>query len=250
VFPFKRILDFDKAQVAQMEQRLNTRYTPGASFPLQAWLLTPDRLEWPAKILNISGNGIGLLVEPVAQTTEGQAVRVRLRFGAHQQLVDGKIVHRRVESGGVACGIGLHFPDFLARKTYLQLLQPIAIGQSLKPVPDDRVEQNEPQFIKRVYSGDEESGLTVWLDKTPGTPFHSFEFRMNKYFCHVDGKSGVLEAYQREETDSHKGKLSNPVFDISGSLHAEIRQLFRWILPNLSSAVPEDVRAFLQRFAN
>jgi hypothetical protein len=43
--------------------------------------------------------------------------------------------------------------------------------------------------------------------------------------------------------------LSNPVFDSSGGLHDEIRQLFRWILPNLSRDVPDDVRAFLQRFA-
>jgi hypothetical protein len=59
----------------------------------------------------------------------------------------------------------------------------------------------------------------------------------------------VLEAYVREATDSFKGKLSNPVFDTSGGLHDEIRQLFRWIMPNLSRAVPDDVRAFLQRFA-
>jgi hypothetical protein len=129
------------------------------------------------------------------------------------------------------------------------LLQPVAIGQSLEPVPAELVIQNEPRFTKQVFRGDDESLLTVWREKDSADPLHSFEFQMQDYFCHVDGKSGVLEVYQREDSGSHKGKLSNPVFDISGSLHAEIRQLFRWILPNLSPRVPEDVRAFLQRFA-
>jgi hypothetical protein len=125
----------------------------------------------------------------------------------------------------------------------------VAIGQSLEPVPDERVIQNEPRFTKKVFRGDDQAMLTVWYEKASAEPLHRFEFQMHDYFCHVDGKSGVLEAYQREDSGSHKGKLSNPVFDISGSLHAEIRQLFRWILPNLSPHVPADIRAFLQRFA-
>jgi hypothetical protein len=248
VLVFHRIFDFDPAAVTRMEQRLNTRYTPGAAFPLQAWLLV-GHTELTAKVKDISGNGISLLLDPGAPVPADTAVRVRLRFGAHQQLVGGQVVHLHPEGTRLHCGISLAFADFPARKTYFQLLQPIAIGQSLQRVPDDRVIQNEPQFTKQVYRGDEDSALTVWVGKADGAPLHSFEFQMRDYFCHVDGKSGVLEAYQREDSGSHKGKLSHPVFDVSGSLHAEIRQLFRWILPNLSAGVPDDVRAFLQRFA-
>lgn len=248
MFPFKRIFNFEPAAVARMEQRLNTRYIPGAAFPLEAKLVSAGK-EWPAKVLNLSGNGLGLYVEPAAQPAEGAQVSVRLAFGNHQQVLEAKLVHVRPETPGFYCGLGLKFADFLAQKTYLQLLQPIAIGQSLEPVPDERVIQNEPRFTKKVFRGDDQSMLTVWYERNSATPLHSFEFQMHDYFCHVDGKSGVLEAYQRAATDSHKGKLSNPVFDISGSLHAEIRQLFRWILPNLSAAVPADIRAFLQRFA-
>jgi len=157
-------------------------------------------------------------------------------------------VQVRPELKGMYCGMGLAFHDFMEQKSWLQLLQPVAIGQSLQAVPEDRVVQNEPQFIKQVFRGEEQSVLTVWLDKSFGTPLHSFEFQMHDYFCHADAQSGVLEAYTREAADSHKGKLSNPVFDADGDLHDEIRQLFRWILPNLSKAVPDDVRAFLQRF--
>ncbi|MEJ1972657.1 MAG: PilZ domain-containing protein [Lacunisphaera sp.] len=245
---FHRIFNFDQDAVALMEQRLDTRYVPGAAFPLQGWLLV-GVAETPAKILNISSKGIGLLLaEPAAHLAAGAAVRVRLRFGAHQQLVAGEVVHVRPDTGGIFCGVDLKFADFLERKTYLQLLQPIAIGQSLQAVPPERVLQ-EPEFNIRVFRGDQNSMLTVWQEKSAGAPVRRFEFLMQDYFCHGDSRSGVLEACPQEDAGSIKARLSHPVFDISGSLPAEIRQLFRWILPNLAPSVPADIRAFLQRYA-
>lgn len=246
---FRRIFNFEKAKVAEMDHRLNTRYTPGAAFPLRAHLRL-IRSEWkPVKIQNISGNGLGLLAAPDSKAEAGQAVKVKLVLGEQQLELDGRLAHFVPDDQGVLCGIGLKFGDFPRQKAYLQLLQPIAIGQSLQAVPGEHVVQNEPQFLKQVFHGEGDSRLTIWLAKTPGSPLHSFEFQMHDYFCHADVQSGVLQAYLREPTDSHKGKLSNPVFDLSGGLRDEIRQLFRLILPNLSPAVPDDVRAFLRRFA-
>ncbi len=231
------------------ENRLNTRHTPGAAFPLHAYL-SLGRYDWkPAKVLNLSGNGIGLLTARETKAATGQDVRVKVVLGRHEIELDGRLAHVRPQPKGLYCGIGLRFGDFTRQKAYLQLLQPVAIGQSLEAVPPERVVQNEPQLIKQVYRGEGESVLTVWLAKTPGTPLHSFEFQMHDYFCRAGAESGTMEAYLRGTTDSHKGRLSNPVFDVKGGLRKEIRQLFHWILPNLSPEVPDDVRAFLQRFA-
>lgn len=247
---FRRIFNFEKAQVARMtEQRLNRRYTPGATFPLQAMLQLAGR-NWPARVPNLSGNGIGLLLaDREARAAVDQDGRVLLTLGDHRLELDGRIAHAAPHDGGLYCGVGLKFGDFLGQKAYLQLLQPVVIGQSLRPVPAGVVMQNEPQFIKQVFHSDTDAMLTAWLDKSPGTPLHSFEFQMHDYFCRADMRSGVLEAYRREATDSHKGKLTNPVFDTSGGLNEELRRMFRWILPNLSPEVPDDVRALLQRFA-
>ncbi len=246
---FNRILDFEPDKVVQMgDQRLDQRYTPGPAFPLQAWLVINGK-EWPAKVANLSSNGIGLTVDPAAQPTARELVKIKLSVGKHQQVISAQLKHVRPASKGVYCGIGMNFDNFIVQKIYLQLLQPIIIGQSLQPVAADLVIQNEPQLIKQVYRGEDQAVLTVWLGKSPGTPVHSFEFQMHDFFCRADAVVGVLEAYSREPTDSFKGKLSNPVFDISGGLQDEIRQLFRWILPNLPPAIPDDVRMFLQRFA-
>lgn len=247
---FKRIFNFKPAKVAQMaDNRLDTRYAPGAAFPLHSYLHL-SRYDWrPAKVLNLSGRGIGLLGARESKATEGQDVKVKVVLGKRELVLEGRLAHFEPRPKGVYCGIGFTFTDFLTQKAYLQLLQPIAIGQSLQPVAPDRVVQNEPQFIKQVFRGEGDCVLTVWLTKTPGTPLHSFEFQMHDYFCRADVVSGVLEAYGRTAGESHKGKLSNPVFDTTGGLSDEIRQLFHWILPNLSAAVPDDVRAFLHNFA-
>ena len=250
VLLFRRIFNFEPVNVAQMtENRLNARHAPGATFPLQASLSLADHDWRPVRVRNMSGHGIALLAAREVEATEGQDVKVKLELGEHRLELEGRLAHMETSEQGLLCGIGFKFTNFLAQKAYLQLLQPIAIGQSLAAVPAERVVQNEPQFIKQVFRGEEGAVLTVWLAQAPGLPLHSFEFQMHDYFCHGDAQSGVLEAYLREASDSHKGKLTNPVFDQSGALHDEIRQLVRWLLPNLSAAVPVDMRVFLQRFA-
>lgn len=231
-----------------MEQRLNNRYAPGAGFPLQAWLVSDGR-EWPAKIRDISGNGIAIVVEPAARPAADRPVAVRLAMRDYRQEIPAKLIQARENEGQLQCGLGMRFDDFPARKSYLQLLQPVAIGQSLQPVAADNIVQNEPQLIKMMFRGEEGSTLTVWLARTAGTPLHSFEFEMQDYFCRAEAAGGKLDVYTLESADSHKAKFRTPVRDSSPELEAEIRQLFRWILPNLAPTVPDDVRAFLQRFA-
>ncbi|MDB6114097.1 MAG: hypothetical protein JWQ62_1042 [Lacunisphaera sp.] len=242
---FKRIFKFEKAQVAQMEaakdNRLTTRSTPGSSFPLHAYL-SLVRYEWkPSKVINISGTGLNLLTARDARATDGQDAKLKLVLGKYELVLAGRLAHTAVKEKGRLCGIALKFADFTEQKAYLQLLQPIVIGQSLQPLPGDEVVQDQPQFIKQVYRGEGNSELTVWLVKTFGTPFHRFEFQTHDYFCRADVNSNELEIGLRKAADQ-------PVSIPTPALREEIRQLFRWIPHNLSAAVPDDVRAFMQRF--
>lgn len=248
---FKRIFNFEKSTIAGMsEQRLNQRYTPGESFPLQASLQFEGR-DWPARIVNISGYGLGLFLgQHDAAAAKGQTGSVLLTLDHLRLKIPGRIAHAVRLDRGLSCGFGLLEVDYLRQKSYLQLIQPIAIGQSLRPVPPELIAQNEPQLIRQDFRDDADSLLTVWREISPGSPLHSFEFRMHDYFCKADAQNAVLKAYLRQATDSHKGKLSNPVFAHSSGLHDEIRKLLGLILPNLSAAVPEDLKSFLRKFAH
>ncbi|MBI2813303.1 MAG: PilZ domain-containing protein [Opitutae bacterium] len=245
---FKRIFKFEKAKVEQLEKRLNQRYVPGPGFPLRATLRYGGR-DSSAKILNMSGNGIGVQVRNKPDLPAGMHLRADLQMEQHRIELNARIAHVDARDGGFALGLGFVFEDFESQKSYMQLIQPVVIGQSLQPMAIDRVVQDDPQFFKRIFVGESDSLLTVKLAMSPVDPLHSFEFRMLDYFCRGSMDAGGNQTYALESRDATEEATGQPVFETSGGTHDEIRQLFRWILPNLTEAVPEDFRAFMQRFA-
>lgn len=246
---FKRIFNFEKAKVEQLEKRLNQRYVPGPGFPLQATLRYGGR-DHSAKILNISGNGAGLWVKQKPDLPAGHHLRADLQLEQHRLEIDARIAHVEAREGGYALGLGLVFEDFEVQKGYMQLLQPVVIGQSLQPMAIDRVVQDDPRFFKRIFVGESDSLLTIRLALSPVDPLHSFELRALDYFCRGSTDAGANQAYAFESRDASGVGSGQPLFETSGGTHEEIRQLFRWILPNISEAVPEDFQAFLRRFAD
>jgi hypothetical protein len=245
---FRRIFNFEKAKAEQLEKRLNQRYAIGAAFPLQVILRSGGR-DYSAKILDLSSNGIGVLVATGTPLAAGHHLRADLVLGPHRLEINARIAHLQAREKGTYLGLGLIFEEFELQKTYLQLLQPVVIGQSLKPMDLGLVAQDEPQFFKQIYIGEPDSLLTVRAEQTPGQPISSFDFRMSDYFCRGIMQKGQMAAYALETNDPYGAKLSNPIFETSGGLHDEIRQLFRWVVPNMTDKVPENVRDCLRKFA-
>jgi hypothetical protein len=245
---FRRIFNFEKAKVEQLEKRLNLRYAIGSTFPLQVTLRSNGR-DYSAKVLDVSSNGIGVLVAPGTSLAAGHHLRADLVLGPHRLEINARIAHLQARENGIYLGLGLVFEEFELQKTYLQLLQPVVIGQSLKPMNPGLVTQDEPQFFKQIYIGEPDSLLTLRAEQKPGQPLQSFDFRMNEYFCRGIMQKGQAETYALESIDPDGAKLANPVFETSGGLHDEIRQLFRWVVPNLANTVPENVHEFLRKFA-
>lgn len=246
---FRRIFNFEQAKVEQLEKRLNQRYAPGPSFPLQAILHVAGR-DISTKIVDISSNGVGVLVAPGTALAAGHHLRLSLMLEKHRLEIEARIAHLKPRENGIYLGLGLLFGEFELQKTYLQLMQPVAIGQSLQPMAADRVIQDEPELTKQIYIGEPDSLLTVRAENKPDLPLHSFDFRMHDYFCRGILQKGKPEAYPLESIDPYGAKLANPVFETSGGLHDEIQQLFRWVVPNLTTTIPGNVREFLRKFAD
>ncbi len=239
---FRRIFNFEKAKVEQLEKRLSQRYALGETFPLQATLRHAGR-ELPATVFDMSSTGIGLVLPPNTAPAAGLHVRLELALDRHRLDLEARVAHQKPRPGGQYVGLSLVFAEFEPQKTYLQLMQPVVIGQSLKPMPAEGIFQDDPRFLKQAFAGDGDNQLTVRLDQATGA-LHSFEFRMQNYFCRGGARPGHTEAGAMEP-----GTTAAPVFETSGGLHDEIHQLFRWVVPNLSAEVPDTVRDFLRRFA-
>jgi len=246
---FRRIFNFEKTKVEQLEKRQNQRYVPGREFPLKAAVRYAGR-DLATAIQDVSSHGVGVLASRDSALAAGLHLRLDLTLGQHRLEIEARIAHLQAQADGVYLGLGLIFRDFEAQKTYLQLLQPVVIGQSLQPMAVDRVIQDDPRFIKQVFIAEPDSQLTVRREATPDSPLHSFELAMLDSFCRGIIRPGTAAPYALESREASGSRAGEAIFETSGGLHDEIRQLYRWVLPNLSSAVPTDVRQFLQRFAN
>lgn len=239
---FRRIFNFEQARVEQLEKRLSQRYALGTDFPLLATLRHAGR-EHPATVVDMSSTGVSLAVAANAAPAAGLHVNLELALDRHRLELEARVAHQQAREGGQFVGLSLVFADFERQKTYLQLMQPVVIGQSLKPLPVEGIFQDDPRFLKQAYAGEGDNLLTIRLDQAQGT-LHSFEFRMENYFCRGGAQPGRTESGAVEP-----GATGGPVFETSGGLHDEIHQLFRWVVPNLSAGVPENVREYLRRFA-
>ncbi|HWA28963.1 MAG TPA: PilZ domain-containing protein [Lacunisphaera sp.] len=245
---FRRIFNFEKAKVEQLEKRQNQRYVPGQEFPLKATLHYAGR-DLTASIQDVSSSGVGVLVNRDSGLAAGLHLRLDLTLAAHRLELEARIAHLQPQADGMYLGLGLIFREFEAQKSYLQLLQPVVIGQSLKPMVADPFLQGDTRYTKQAFIAEPDSQLTLWREATPDGPLHSFEFLMHDSFCRGTLRPGTAAPYALESREAAGSRAGAPVFETSGGLHEEIRQLYRWVLPNISSAVPADIRQFLQRFA-
>jgi len=250
---FQRILNFtQKDTAAPTDKRRAVRYAVSEKFPLKAGatLLSRDGVghllpdgktqDWVGRLINLSTTGVSLQLHPAALAAPGEPCTFIATLHNQQLRIAGTVAHFRPHRLHSACGIALAFPDFETHKTYLQLMQPVLLGASLKPVDATRVEQDTAGFQKEQYRGDADGVLTVWR-KTERNEISGFEFRLPPYAVAGTTQDPKLDVYVPEEAWQATAASDGASCD-------EVRQLFHWAVPNLARAVPADVRNFMEKF--
>lgn len=262
VLLFRRILGFKGETVQQREKRHAQRYPVGEHFPLKAVLNTLGRDEdaqlnqtkdgrgrnWGAHAVNLSSNGASVCVSPSLLVHRGDACTLTLTIDNFVIVQRGVVAHYRATRDHATIGIAYESPEPSMQRAYLQLLEPLAIGDSMKTVPAKQVRQDTPGQFKEQYRGDSDSQLTVWRASEGAAP-HAFEFRMHQCYARGSAHSQELAVYELEDAPPSKRGYDAPALKRSAAHTREIQTLFRWTLPNLSPAVPADVRQFLAGFA-
>ena len=244
---FKRILNFNPESAAKSEQRHAQRYPVAADSPLRAHLLIAGR-RLPAKFANLSGTGVSIEVAGVENTDRGTLAQLEIALEAHSLVIDVQVAHAQPGANRVVLGLQLKFADFDTKKSYLQVLEPVAIGASLTAGDPKLVREKERGLITTPYHGTGDTQLTVWRTFA-GQAIEGFEFRMHDFFVRSGATPPALDIFTCEEqTAEHKLGYRVPALKRSGEENAEIRQLFHWVLPHLSKNVPADVREFLGKF--
>lgn len=247
MFLFKRILNFDKAEVAKREQRSAVRYAVEPGTPLHTTVRLGGH-DQTVRLLNLSSGGAAVQVDRKVDFRRGEDCQLRLELGKHALRLDGHVAHRLAETTRTKVGIHFLFANFDEQKSYLQLLEPVAIGASLKPGNPRLVRQKEAGLLTKQYHGPNDALLTVWRHFA-GQAIHSFEFRMHDYFVRSSSKPRVLEIYTCEEQEhEQKQGYSVPALKRASDQREEIKRLFVWVVPHINPTVPDDIREYLREY--
>lgn len=245
---FRRILNFKPAAVRARAQRQNRRYAVGAGFPLHACAVWRDA-EVAGRVTDLALAGLGIVV-PGAFTPPRKDCTIRLTIGPEGLALPARLAHRQPLGTDTACGVAVEFPEFSAKLAYLQLVEAVAFGAALVPADPAHVAQDTTWLLKEIYRGEGDTQLTVWREKAGGS-VDSFEYRLAGCFVRGHVKVPRLELYTQETLAAReKPGYSAPALTRFADENAEVRRLYRWVVPNLAPVVPADIRALLARFAD
>lgn len=259
---FKKILDFQKTDGGILDKRGAKRYPVGVKYPLKAKITLPAHdgvgnalpigkgvpMDWGGQLVNLSTTGASIRLHPAAVASNGDYCTLKLELDHRLFDSEGTVAHFKISPQYVTLGIVLNFADNYTRKAYRQFLEPVVVGSTLEPLPASKVKQDLPGLVKEQYVGESESVLNIWRDSSGRLP-KLFELLLHDYCIRGNTELPGLRIGYRDGAKVGR-KVSRPSFPLSlaPSLKVEVRQLFQLVVPNLTRAVPPEVRKFLELF--
>ncbi|MEJ1971024.1 MAG: PilZ domain-containing protein [Lacunisphaera sp.] len=262
---FKHILDFKRTALARLrDKRKATRYSVGPAFPLKASIVLTDSdgmsrvseeppppgigRNWGGSLFNLSSEGLSLQLPPAAIARRGEQTFATLSLEGYELKLPCKVAHFRVQGGTAYCGLALDFPNQTLRKSYVQLLEAVALGSTLAPATGGRTSRARPGLRAERYKSARPALLTAWRDA--GGRLVSFELVLRDHCLRGEAKRPALEVFSNQ-AEGEKTAWSAPGFAVSNGVeNGEVRQLFRWVALNTSRSVPADLREMMHFFAH
>ena len=255
---FKSILNFTKETAEPKDARAAPRHPVGQAFPFKAvvtlaahdgeGVLIPgdDKAQdWAGRLTTLSATGASIQLHAAATANRGEPCKFKLSLDGYLLEIPATIAHFRSQPQHALCGFSFNFPNFEVQKSFLQVLEPVALGASLKPVEEKAVKQDAPGLFKEQFTG-HSAMLTIW--RQGGTnigALHGFDLRMNEYGVRWSEGQPELETYGLAPAEGGKKNAPPVLTKLSDAQQEEVRWLFCLAVPNLGKGVPSDVRKFL-----
>jgi len=243
------------------DKRRARRYPVGPDFPLKATvsLIGSEYLDrtrtdasgkpcdWGGRVADLSAVGANVVLPAAAISVRGEPTTLTLALEGHQLAIPAEVARFVVLPTHAVCGLRLAFADPAGRASYLQLLEAVILGATLKPWYPTGYVRNPPGLMRERYKGEQGTVLTVWR-RTADRTCAGFELRLRQHLVRGEAGRPEVEVYTPSAKSAAPAAGSAPGFRRSSGGHAEVRQLFRWIAPNLNRTLAADLRAFVAGF--
>ena len=246
---FKRILKQPEME-KPAERRSATRYVVNPSFPIKAVLSFIGRDDtrgpvgvkrsgwtWKGRLLDCSELGARLQMSSSRKVEARDLCDLKLVVDDFELTVPCHIANIREQADGLLFGLKHDLEDETIAKAYRQLLEVLALGSTLKAQTKPAQPDASGYLVER-YVSDRPSRLCIWRNAKDES-IAAFEFQLKDNIVRV--AAGHPVQYMTVAGSSSR--------TASEAKAREIQRLFNWVLPNLSPAVPADVRELLQRYS-
>jgi len=248
---FKRILGTTDSD-APPERRGGNRYTVGARFPMKVILNTTGRDEmgqplkskddagwdWTGRLINLSASGARMQVPSTMHSHQGDPCQLKFEIEGYQLVLPGRIAHISERRDSFIYGLQLDVSSDEHGQAFRQLVDLVALGSTLQPAKASTPDETTGYLVEQ-YVGEEQSRLDVWREYA-GRTIVAFDFRLKEWCVR-----GLLD----RPTLEYFVDVNDETQPAPEAQTAEIHRLFHWVVPNVSTTVPADVREFLQKFA-
>jgi PilZ domain len=243
------------------DHRHNPRHLVGESFPLKGTvtLLGTDQIgvsrtapgsgcRWSGRPLNLSLGGLNMHLPPAAIAAPGEETFMTLTVDGRELEIPCVVAHFRSTSRSSLCGLSLRLTNPAIKAAYNQLLEAVGIGASFSPVRKLREIPAPAGLVGEQYRSGKKYVLTAWR-RAGGRELAGFEMLLGEYCARGVPGAKDLEIYSRQP-ENRTGKVANsaPTLSLSAGKHAEVRQLYRWVVLNLPKSLPTDLRTLLGQF--
>lgn len=233
---FKRILQSSGKAVAPEKRQGGQRLVVAEEFPLRVGIAPggSDRWNWKCRLLNCSEPGVRLLVGAAVEAAAGTPCWLRLDLEGFELMLPCLVSNRRQQGERMFLGLKQVIADPETLGGYRQFLEIVALGAMLRQY----VRRSQPSgsdYQVEQYVSARHSCLNVWRHPATGMVAAAELILKDSLVRVTPGKP--LEYFAG--TDAATAPRAAPAEAL------EMYRLFRWVVPNLSLSVPEDVRKFL-----
>ncbi len=248
---FNRILKVPEPAVnfvPPVERRRAPRYAVNPKFPIKAVLSfigrddtgtpmsnTRHGWNWKGRLIDCSEQGAHIQMGPALKVAAQELCDLKLSLEDFELTIPCHIANVREQAEGFVFGLKHDIEDETIRNAYVQLLEVLALGSTLKR-HGKTTQPDESGYLVEHYDSDRSARLTVWRHPADQS-VAAFEFQL---------QDNLVRAAAGQGMQYLTGANARPA---AAAKALEIQRLFSWVVPNIASAVPDDVRAFLRHYA-
>jgi len=248
---FKRILGSLEAD-APPDRRDGIRYPVGVRFPMKVILNTQGRDEmgqllqskdesgwdWTGRLINLSVSGARMQVPSTMHSHQGDPCQLKFEIEGYQLVLPGRIAHISERRDSFIYGLQLDISADEHGQAFRQLVDLVSLGSTLQPAKASTPDETSGYLVEQ-YVGEEKSRLDVWREYAGGA-IVAFDFRLKEWCVRGLRDRPTLEYFVDVNDETQPAPEAQT---------AEIHRLFHWVVPNVATTVPADVREFLQKYA-